>query len=539
MKHIYLKHNKGFSWFEDQHIKAKGYFFDASNTLYQKEQLLAFFSKVKTPADFKKALTEINGVYTIIISFDNFLCVASDASRIFPVFYTKYQDQIYISDSIQFLKEKLHIRDFNTEAELEFVSAAHTLGNKTLLKEVKQIQSGEYLIFKNHTLSESGFSFSYSTKHVFTETYSDLKKQAIRFFEETFTRLVKSLGNRQAVVPLSAGYDSRFIVTMLKKLGYTDVLCYTYGKKDNFEVENSKRTANALGYPWVFIEYNTSLISGYVGSDTFKEFVDFTANLSSMPILQEYFAVKYLKEHKLIKDDAVFIPGHSGDLIGGSQLIKVIPENLTTSDIVALILKEKFQHNRLHRNDKETIRKTIQQLLVNFDPNYKEKHPYTVVEDYDIKEKICKYIFNSSNVYLFFGYELRFPYWDLPLLNFFKSVSFKEKEIKKLYDDVLANTYFKQFQVDFENELQPSKFDLIFQKVKNRIKPLLPKKIRKKLLLKNDWLHYSIVTNEMVSSMSENNLSVKKEVASYNEYIIQWYLYYCKGAIKNDRKNVQ
>ena len=119
---------------------------------------------------------------------------------------------------------------------------------------------------------------------------------------------------------------------MLKKHQYKNVICFTYGNKNSFEIENSKKVAKALGFKWFFIEYNSKLIEGYLNTNEFKEYAHFAGKLSSMPYLQEYFAVKYLQKEKIISDDAIFIPGFAGDLLGGSQFLKVIPENLQTDE---------------------------------------------------------------------------------------------------------------------------------------------------------------------------------------------------------------
>ena len=51
-----------------------------------------------------------------------------------------------------------------------------------------------------------------------------------------------------------------------------------------------------------------------------KNTYPYVSGLSSMFFMQEYFAVKYLKESHIIPDDSVFIPGFSGDVLAGSHL---------------------------------------------------------------------------------------------------------------------------------------------------------------------------------------------------------------------------
>ena len=260
---------------------------------------------------------------------------------------------------------------------------------------------------------------------------------------------------------------------MLKKHNYKNVICFTYGRKDSFEIENSKKTAKVLGFKWHFIEYNAKLIKGYLKTETFKNYAHFAGKYSSMPYLQEYFAVKYLKENNLIDEKAVFIPGFAGDFLGGSQFIKVIPKNLKSMEIVNLIFKKKYKLRQFSSSKQKEIKEEIKKTLLTFDADFTKKIPPTVFEDFDLKEKIAKYIFNSASIYTFFGYQHRFPFWDKELLEFFKKIPQEQKQLKVLFDDVLINHYFKPFNVYFEKELVPDKKKLTIQKIKDTVKPLL------------------------------------------------------------------
>jgi asparagine synthase (glutamine-hydrolysing) len=448
------------------------------------------------------------------------------------LFYTFENHELNISDEIEYLKEKFNIQEIDENSSDEFLASGYTLGNKTLLKNIFCLQSNEYIIFENSTIKHQDFFFSYSTKRINNSEYSELKKQGIQVFENAFNRLIISLNNRTAVIPLSGGYDSRLIALMLKKHNYKNVICYTYGKKNNLELENSKNVADALGYKWIYIEYTNELIVNYVKSEDFKKFAHYTCKYISMPSLQDYFAVKYLSKNNLIPSDSIFIPGHSGDLLGGSQFLKVIPNNLKSFKIPSLILKEKFNHNKISNKSKETIKNTIKQLLLDFDKNYQNKLPYSVFEDFDIKEKITKIIFKASGGYTYRGYEHRFPYWDKELLSFFKNVPIKHKKMKILFDDILKNYYFEQYKVNYDKELQPTLPQIYAQKIKQLIKIIVPKFIINQFLRKNDWLNSQAITDEMVNSFKNNNIRFYSNINVFNELNIQWYLYFCKDLIK-------
>jgi asparagine synthase (glutamine-hydrolysing) len=528
--HISLKNNHGFSWYQSENIFVKGYFFDENDNFLEKNNALLFLSKIRFKEDFLKVIHLINGCFTIIIKTNTNCFVASDTTRIFPIFYTFQNGDIHISDDIIFLKKHYQIQNFDKIAELELKSTLHTYGKKTLLKNVYQIQSSEYLIIKNEKIIENNFFFSYASETNNPASFNTQKKQAFTSFENTFKRLIKSLNNKTVALPLSSGFDSRLIAVMLKKYNYSNVICYTYGKKDSFEIENSKKTAKYLGHKWLFVEYSENLLGNILNTTFFKNYANYAGKYSAMPNPQEYFAVHYLKENKLIPNDTIFIPGYAGDFLGGSQFLKVIPKSLEASNIINLILREKFTNYKLKKKEKKHIRNELEIVLEN--DIYKNKIPSSIFEDIDIKEKITKYIFNSANFYTFFGYEHRFPFWDKELLTFFKRVPEKHKIGKILFDTLLINHYFKPFKVSFKEEIQPSLKEIIIQKIKNNIKSFLPLLVKKRLLEKNSWINYKPIITQLESDIKKNDLPLKRQMKSYNEVIIQWYVFLAKNKLK-------
>ncbi len=527
---ITLKNNSSFKWFKNDTLFFKGYFY-VDTLFYEKENALNFLHKPETKAAFFKTINQLNGVYTIIVSFENTTFIITDTTRAFPLFYTSFKDQFYVSDDITHLKKTLPLYEFDALSEIELKSSLHTYGKRTLLKNVYQVQSDECLCIENNTIINNHFLFSYAIKTENSLTYKKLTTKAITVFDNSFKRLVTSLQNRTAVIPLSAGFDSRLIATQLKKLNYKNVICYTYGKKDSFEIENSKRVAKTLGFKWYFIEYTKDLIADFINQEEFKNYAHFAGKLSSTPNMQEFFAVKYLKENKLIPEDSIFIPGYAGDVLGGSQFLKVIPENLKHKNLIDLIITKKFTNYSISTSERKIIAKEVESCLLNFDANYINKIPSSVFEDFDLKEKFAKYIFNSANFYTFFGFEHRFPFWDKETLNFFKSVPVQYKKMKILFDDVLISQYFKPENVYFKSEMQPSKEEVFTQKIKNTIKPILPTFIKQKFLKKNDWNNYEIITNKMLNSLEKNNIKSVFKSKSYNEIIVAWYLQYSKNKI--------
>jgi len=138
-----------------------------------------------------------------------------------------------------------------------------------------------------------------------------------------FNRLIEIANGRAIVVPLSGGYDSRLIVLMLKRLGYENIITFTYGRPGNKESEVSRKVAELLGLQWEFVPYSNEDWYRWYNSSERKDYSKLAGNSCSLPHIQDWPAVWQLKNKNLIPGDCIFVPGHSGDLPAGSRSTSV------------------------------------------------------------------------------------------------------------------------------------------------------------------------------------------------------------------------
>jgi len=131
-------------------------------------------------------------------------------------------------------------------------------------------------------------------------------------------------------------------------------------------------------------------------------------------------------------------------------------------------------------------------------------------------------------VYNFFGFENRLPFWDSQLLHFFKMLPYQNKLHKKLYDDLLVSTIFAEFDVNFKKELQASNFDLRKQRIKKMLKPFFPALMKRLYVNRNAWNFYPEITAVFIAEMKKANFHFKLSGNSFNEIIVQWYLFKMK-----------
>jgi asparagine synthase (glutamine-hydrolysing) len=512
--------NNAFCWTHKDNHYFTGYFFDENNRFFKGIDAIEFLSKiVKEDSDIQK----LNGLYTFIKNTDNSVIIITDIINYFPVFYYKENEDWILSDNWEFLKEFKGDIAPNLEAEAEFQSIGFVLDNETLDVEIFKTRAGEKLVLNNDGTCVRTPDYYFLPESFCDDSFQKLYHDLISEFYEAGKRLIKFLNSRTAVIPLSGGFDSRLIACILKQLNYKNVICFTYGIK-NKEEEISRKVAQLLGYQWYFIDYSEIDINSYLDDIEFLNYMKQTGNGFAMPYLQEYFAVKRLVEKKIINENSVFLPGHIGGL-AGAQILRSVKTKKQNHDLFNNLINNYFFFKRISK-DRVQLKKRISQTIQNyplknrFSKNY---NPY--IEDWVLKEKFSKFIFHSSKVFDFWGYETYFLLWDRKLIDFFRNLPFKFRENKLLYDDVAVNEFFTKHHVFFQNdEMKVYPIDLKIQKFKNKIRIFSPWKFILKRMKKHDWMYYSVFTSVMEDRLEAKGYKRLKNFKSYNAIICRWYL---------------
>jgi len=513
MHKLILKGNKAFNWSNNGNHHLIGMFFK-DNVLLQEEKAIDYLIKNET-----QKLE--NGIYSLISITESEITIKCDSINYFPIFYTFLNSKWVLSDSWE---EIIRVKENfapNTMVETEFINAGFVLGNNTLDKDIHKTRSGKITILKSNGNVDFIPQWDYIQRETYSENIEKLKTKSFDIFESTAKRMISFLNGRTAVVPLSGGFDSRLIASLLKKHNYKDVICFTYGKP-NQEVDISRKVAKTLGYKWYFIDYTKLKIADFNKDPDFLKYIDFAGNGYSMPYLQEYFAVNELKTKGLIPENSVFLPGHSGDFIGGSYVLKSAKTN--TKNIPAYIAKKYFFF--FENKDNKSLEKSISSNIDIKASTHQNGDYNSFIEDWDIKEKLSKFIFHSSVVFNYFDYQHYFPLWDLELLLFYRNVPYPLRAEKNLYDHTLIEFYFKPLDVYYDDdELSKTKTYIIYQRLKDSLRHFFPWSYVKKRMTQNDWINYSQFCSILENELSQNGFNKLKRYKLFNAVICKWYLY--------------
>ncbi len=515
-----LKRNKPFPWYNKGEVYAKGYIFDSAGVLYKGKDLCEYFANVLNTDDFQNRLTVVNGIFSVIIQKDS-LWVAVDRIRSFPLFYKQSGNNLYISDEINELYDGEEEKKLNKEACSIYTATSFVLGNKTLLEGIYQVQAGEFITFSELN-KKSFFYHKFISDSVRKITFEEAKAELKDIISNVIERFSRLIGNREVILSLSGGLDSRLIAYMLKKAGKENVLCYTFGKKaGNPEWEYSKTVAEKLGFEWLFIDYETINEVDFYTQKDFINFYNYESQYVAKFGFMQYFAADYLINKAGINKNSLLLQGHGGDFFSGSHLRSYM-QNYTSLKTIAKDLQ--YIHCnivKLSFNERKKITSVIKnQLEFN-------NQLFSNIENWDLKERQAKYIINTNKLWEFHGHEVCMPLCDNELMDFFVSLPFEYRINQKLYKTVLYDL-FKEYDINFNINKNTNVSQTIFiENLKQRVKrsfPFLRKKIN---VFQYDYFDYERFVQPILEELKSN----KREIISMNGFFSEWYLLQVKKEI--------
>lgn len=424
---------------ESNKLKVLGHVFglDKSNVaLHEPNNIIAWASELK----------KTNGFYALVNQTDKKVFAAVDHIRSRPLFYGQAEGGFYLSDDADWVRQQVKDLAIDEEAKAEFQLTGYVTGRDTLYKNVKQLQAGECLAFTESGLELDRFySFHHSEQVKYDE--EQLRARLDQVAKKSIKRLIEYANGRQIVIPLSGGYDSRLIATILKEAGYENLMAFTYGKKNNKEAQYSKKVADGLGIKWCFVEYTYKLWFEAWRSEEAKLFRRFGSKCSSLPHVQDWLAVKIMKENKLVEQNCVFVPGHAADFLAGSHIPRMVFDNLEKTFDIKDACEEIFSRHysattianvsfsKKHFIDK--IKCTLEQRKIRTADDFVDS-----CENWNWQERQAKYIFNSVRVYEVFKYDWWVPLWDLEFISFFEDLPLKLRD-HEWYKEYVRTKYSK------------------------------------------------------------------------------------------------
>jgi asparagine synthase (glutamine-hydrolysing) len=388
--------------------------------------------------DMDRLLRRLKGNFALAWSGPGGNGAATDHVRSLPLVYAQSRDGITVSDDPWSIGVDTSALSFMSMAE--YATAGFVSGKNTVFADIDALQAGERM-----TASADGPQFAryyqFLCSYDAEEDMDVLCKQFDDVFMTALERAVASAGNRQIVVPLSAGLDSRLIAAGLKRLGRENVLCFSYGLPENDDAVGAAYYAKEMGLPWRMIPYDPRQIRTLLDSERMVEFWKYSACGVSMPFLTDYPALDQMQREGMVDADAVFIPGQSGDFIVGTHLKYLFdPADNPGYDVTrAIVGKHYLMWENLMgrpRIEKAVIERIEESLAGLGTETLAERAG--AYEYWEWQERQCKHVINEARAFEFFGYDWRMPLWDPDVMDFWKRPTIEHKLGAYLYREYLA-----------------------------------------------------------------------------------------------------
>lgn len=421
-------------WFIGDGVSVAGYLHSSDGCFLEGRALADFFAELGGEADFAARLKAANGCFACVVEGGRYLFAAVDKIRSIPLFYDRAG---MVSDSADALDVLTPQMLEGSDAFSEYLMTGFVSGSDTLNPNVWQIPAGHYLVLDKVSGSLSLHAY-YRYLHEkedgrdSAELIKDMHEMHIGLVE----RLIISLKGRQAVIPLSGGYDSRLLAYLLRDAGYSNLLAFSYGAKGNPEARISQKVASYLNIPWLFVEYTHQSWYQAYSSEERKAHYRYAFNSVSSPHIQDWQAIKSLKERGLLDEDAVIIPGHSADFLQNGHLPPVYARggNFSKEELIAQIIAK---HYRLWQNadgvEIAGFEKRITKSIAIPD-EMSALQSAALFEYFDMQERQAKFIVNSLRVYEDLGYAWRLPFWDDAMLSYWLDIPLQYRVGRRLWE---------------------------------------------------------------------------------------------------------
>lgn len=383
------------------------------------------------------------GIYSFTYKDEKKTIIVSDRIRSTPVYYKCSKHMSFISNNYRKLisEDKLadNIRD---DAVLEIKMGGFTIGDKTIINDIYSTLAGQCVVFLNNKVKKS-FYFKYFTTIDSSSNNKNLIEELSEITKKTFQNTLNKIGDRQILIPLSAGNDSRLVASLFKELGAKNVLCFSYGRKGNFEARFAKQIAEKLNYKWIFLPNIYFEERKFYKSKIFSEYLDFSDSLTSVPYFQGLSTNYRLKKMKIIEKDAVFINGNSGDFISGGHIYglnNLDPyNNLNLDNLIDIYLEKHFSlWGNLGSNiNIDLLKLSILNLLNSIEEKINKDNFHLCYEFMELIDRQSKYVVSGQLTYEFFNYDWELPLWADEYLFFWRKVPREFKINQSLYIQML------------------------------------------------------------------------------------------------------
>ncbi len=370
-----------------------------------------------------------NGFFALVHRRGGEVFAAVDRARSIPLFFATAGDAAYLSDDAHWVRDQLGAGEGQEPAATEMLLSSFVTNNETLVPGLRQVAGGDVLRLApgpGGMTAELRRYWAYADARDPAAPREALEERFDALLLRSFERMAQVADGRTIVVPLSGGNDSRLLLLMLKRIGYPNLVTFTYGRPDNREAVVSRRVAELLGVPWHFIPYDNASWRRWFRSEERQAYYRMADGLSSTPLLLDWPAVGELRRRGIAPEGSVFAPGLSADLHAGSRSKRYPrlyrPGPVPREEVVQVLLRSAFNLWDWSRREAELYPVLAERVVEALGDYGRFADGGQALEAWETRERQSKYIVNSVRAYEFWGYDWWVPFWDAEFLDFWPDV---------------------------------------------------------------------------------------------------------------------
>jgi asparagine synthase (glutamine-hydrolysing) len=396
-------------------------------------------------------LPELDGRFAIVLLTKEAVLAATDQIASIPVFVALKDGApgtFFVGGQALDLADKAGLGAIDRNAALAIGMAGYALGTGALLKGLRHLRAGEFVILRHDTSApEYGTYSSYRPWLAVDRPRGHMVEELAGVLRSVFTKMVAGAAGRPIMVPLSAGYDSRLVAAALKELRYPDVRCYSYGIPGNYEAVAGRTIAECLGLPWSFVLVTPAIQRDHFASAAHASYTRFADTLTAIPFNQDYLATRTLLDNGYAPKNAIFVNGQTGDFISGNHVPRELWKPPRTADAETrwnrLFAAARSKHFALW-NCLETPQ-NLARMAAMFRVDLEEQGglpddpalDWSLYEASEFMHRQSRYVVAGQRIYEHLGADWRLPLWDRELVAFFETVPLGAKQDQNLYRETL------------------------------------------------------------------------------------------------------
>lgn len=434
-----------------------------SQGLLRGAELLDCLRRAALAGNMGVVLSSLGGEFAAVVQDGTGAWLVSDRMRSYPLLYARSGDGgawVVCGNGIDMARSMPSHR-LDESMLPTFLALGHLWGADTLYEGCRIVPSSTCVRLTRD--GEEVLEYGGDVRPSFDGDAGLLFDRSVAALEDAFSHIARLASGHTLAIPLSGGYDSRLVACLCKAAGVANVVCYTYGRAGNPEVEVSRQVARKLGFRWTYVECGDALWRDLVESGTLEQYLLCAGNLNAIGHIQDLPVVLRLTADGTLPPDAVVMPGHTGDVLGGSHL----PMSCGKGSVVDYVYDRFYELNVLKPCSRRQARAV---LATSLDGDAgSEEGRLQAIYAWDKRARQSNFIINSVRAYEYAGLRWTLPLWDDTYVRLWESVPCTVRRGSELYERFMFERYFEPMGVEWrKHQCAPSPLSRLASTLLNR-----------------------------------------------------------------------